>query len=691
MLGKIFEELVTGRHETGSYYTPKPVVSFMCRQALKGYLQRSCPSETMPALDQFVEKRNPSGLINPESILRVLREIKVCDPACGSGAYLLGMLHELLDLRAALFSIHQLDARTIYDRKLEIIQKNLYGVDKDSFTVNIARLRLWLSLVVDDPRNPLEQPDLDVALPNLDFKIESGDSLTAPDPTDGLANLSADFIKQFQNAKDLFGFTHGSNKRNLYQDVIDIKTKIQAWSGRTANNDEFDWRVEFAEIYSNEDSSKRGFDVVLANPPYVRADAQFRHIEDEQERQVEIVKWKGYREQLIGTKTYKTFYEKWDLYIPFLERAFQLLRQDGQMVFIIPDAYNSAKYAKKSHEFFLQLSRIERIDFCSEINLFSAGVNNTILHFTKERASADHCPVRMRRWGKNKEEFEDNFEILSTYNQATGKEMIFRNNYATYQDCNRKNDTQNYDFIPLTQIVYISYGLRANADDSEWRGEFKTEDCISSVMDEKHPKKFLQGKNIEKWKNSSMQYLEWGTERAPSKFARPTFKQLYDVPEKLIATKVSLKPKVAYDSEQYIHSDGGISFVPWHYLSGIVNRSIKKTSQYSHQFPEGDRKSRESISQQFNLKYILGILNSEYAISLLAQHRRNKLQLYPDDWKQFPIALITMDEQMEFVKLVDEILAVFEQHGYPLAMEQERHVFELERRLDKMVTNLYEK
>jgi len=110
MLGRIFEELVTGRHETGSYYTPKPIVSFMCREALKGYLETNTASESKAAIERFVEKHEPDDLRNAESVLDALRRVKVCDPACGSGAYLLGMLHELLDLRAALFQSRRLDS-----------------------------------------------------------------------------------------------------------------------------------------------------------------------------------------------------------------------------------------------------------------------------------------------------------------------------------------------------------------------------------------------------------------------------------------------------------------------------------------------------------------------------------------------------------------------------------------------------
>src|SRR5207249_3761069 len=117
-----------------------------------------------------------------------------------------------------------------------------------------------------------------------------------------------------------------------------------------------DWRVLFAEVFVD-----GGFNVVLANPPYVRADAQFKHLRpDEETRQQAIWAWKTYREFLLNSRAYETLYEKWDFYIPFLERAYQLLRSKGQMVFIISDAYNAAKYAIRSQQFFMKRATIAR-------------------------------------------------------------------------------------------------------------------------------------------------------------------------------------------------------------------------------------------------------------------------------------------------------------------------------------------
>ena len=189
MLGKVFEELVTGRHDTGSYYTPRPVVSFMCRESLKICLQNKT-DETPETLKAFVDDGDATQIRNPEKVLRVLQTLRICDPACGSGAYLLGMMSELIRLRDALFKSSNIDPQTTYQHKLDIIQQNLYGVDKDEFAVNIAMLRLWLSLAVD------YEGDIPEPLPNLDYKVATGDSLTGPAPEQ--ISLASHLIDQIQ-------------------------------------------------------------------------------------------------------------------------------------------------------------------------------------------------------------------------------------------------------------------------------------------------------------------------------------------------------------------------------------------------------------------------------------------------------------------------------------------------------------
>ena len=98
---------------------------------------------------EFVDEGKGENLNNPEKILDAMKRIRICDPACGSGAYLLGMMQELLALRQSLFASKHIGDASLYNRKREIIENNIYGVDKDRFAVQIASLRLWLSLAIE--------------------------------------------------------------------------------------------------------------------------------------------------------------------------------------------------------------------------------------------------------------------------------------------------------------------------------------------------------------------------------------------------------------------------------------------------------------------------------------------------------------------------------------------------------------
>lgn len=358
------------------------------------------------------------------------------------------------------------------------------------------------------------------------------------------------------------------------------------------------------------------------------------------------------------------------------------MAENGFMVFIISDSYNSAKYAKKSHEFFIGNSKIERIDFCSEISLFNASVFNTIVLFSKKRIPEEHKPIRINRRGDEIQDFFHKSELLETGNQKDlGPGVFLRGKDQVKINLKKYNE--------LNDIVYISYGLRPNAKASKWKGEFKTKDVLSDCPDDNHPKKVLQGKDITKWSNTSTQYLEWGTDRAPRKFARSTFQELYEVPEKLIAVKVSKIPEVAYDDSHHFHTDGAISFVPWHYLKGIKNRSIDKTAKYSISDSGGDRKGKEVISSKYNLKYILAIMNSSFTIDWLKSLRRHKLQLYPNDWKKLPIPNLTIEEQSPFIEIVEKLIFLRKKYGKSLPAEESSYMDQLEDELNHLVSNLY--
>lgn len=175
MLGHIFENLLEDNKDKGTFYTPKEIVYYMCKESLLHYLCSHTEEGLHPHLAMLVRDHKLSNELQDNKdrankIDSLLINIKICDPAIGSGAFPMGMLHEIFSIRRKLYP--ELPKQCTFDParvKKEIIQHSIYGVDIEKGAVDIARLRFWLALVVDE-----EKP---IPLPNLDFKIMQGDSL----------------------------------------------------------------------------------------------------------------------------------------------------------------------------------------------------------------------------------------------------------------------------------------------------------------------------------------------------------------------------------------------------------------------------------------------------------------------------------------------------------------------------------
>ena len=335
MLGMMFEELVNERHDSGAYYTPRPVVSFMCREAIKGYLEGKDTGADVKAIAAFVDTRNTDGITigAARNIDRALDEITVVDPACGSGAFLLGMMSELIELYTTLYNAG-VDARSLYNLKLHIIQRSLYGVDIDKFAANIAMLRLWLSLAIDYED---DAPEKLPPLPNLDFKIITGDSLLGPDPNpdkypnlfrnraieiaDELAGLKGEYMKAYT----------GPDKQRLRNDVQSLETELtEALSDSAAPDNAVDWRVQFAEVFN-----RGGFDVAIGNPPYVQLQAD-----------------QGRLANMYADMGYQTFARTGDIYYLFYERGINLVQDGGHLCFISSNQWMKVDSARALRRFF---------------------------------------------------------------------------------------------------------------------------------------------------------------------------------------------------------------------------------------------------------------------------------------------------------------------------------------------------
>ena len=257
------------------YYTPRQIVHYMCQQSLINYLTTELASrvskediETLVHIGEHVSENEARVIskgketrtysyILPESIRNnakliddKLKEITVCDPAVGSGAFPVGMMSEIVRARNVLSTFVQGNNRTPYEFKRRCIEHSLYGVDIDPGAVEIAKLRLWLSLVVDEDDIKNIKP-----LPNLDYKVVCGDSLVAVEK-----NLFNDkLFTELEKLKPLYFEETNPAKKQNYRNQIDSLIR-QITNGHT----EFDFEIYFSEIFHQ----KGGFDVVIANPPY---------------------------------------------------------------------------------------------------------------------------------------------------------------------------------------------------------------------------------------------------------------------------------------------------------------------------------------------------------------------------------------------------------------------------------------
>ena len=367
MLGKLFEETVNERHSNGAYYTPRPVVSFMCREAIKGYLSgKNIGGLTDAKIADLVDQRNPDAIAQPQAleIAKALAVMKAVDPACGSGAFLLGMLQEILALNDSLFRAGH-TAESLYQQKLVIITNNIYGADKDGLAVSTAMLRLWLSLTVDYDGNGTPDP-----LPNLDMKLVAGDAITGPDPDNTALNQDwfRVYAEQSSLQQDIAAYTtaYGDEKAKLKQQVDDTKAQLRISLKGTAPAGVVEWRIDFADVMQS-----GGFDVVIANPPYVR--------------QEEITP-KTYKDAII--KQYgNTVNGKSDLYCYFYARGLQLLRDGGIHVFVCSNSWLDVGYGAKLQEHLLKTGHVQAVYESALERQFATADINTIISVIRKSGS----------------------------------------------------------------------------------------------------------------------------------------------------------------------------------------------------------------------------------------------------------------------------------------------------------------
>ena len=449
MLGRIFENLLEDNKDKGAYYTPKEIVHYMCRESLISYLTTHSINADNTRSRKEEETRFHKLLTAPETIDPelteqektefgdILREVRICDPAIGSGAFPMGLLNELVHARIFIGAwAKSADGSMLIDDyaalKREIVCDNIYGVDIERDAIDIARLRFWLSIIVDEhePR----------PLPNLDYKIMQGNSLITTF-AGKLVNLDTkgqqhdNTVKMKKEKMHLFELKqqyYNASGNRKYQLDVDIKNSIlqlislqldyemRSWhNAHVTQSDLFENsenKLSFSQIKAdlpedrlriietgqairqrladtsiplheraqtdirffdwrimfteifNRPSGENGFDIVIGNPPYVQLHSNGGELAGQFEN-----------------CQFETFARTGDIYCLFYEKGWQLLKQGGDLCFITSNKWMRAGYGEKTRAFLAQKTNPKLlIDFAGTKIFDSVTVDTNILLFSKE-------------------------------------------------------------------------------------------------------------------------------------------------------------------------------------------------------------------------------------------------------------------------------------------------------------------
>jgi hypothetical protein len=604
--------------------------------------------------------------------------------------------------------------QALFHEKQTIIEGCLFGVDINPNSVMICQLRLWIELL----KNAYYREDGNLeTLPNIDINIKCGNSLISRFGLDvdvrQVLQKQKFSIEEYRNAVQTYRNAENKEQKREMETLIakikagfsanlltgdPKKVKLRQLQGELYNlenqgllfeetkteqkarekkvtklNNEIDkltaeiadiesgrlydnaleWRFEFPEVL-NDDGDFVGFDVVIGNPPYINAKEL-------------VEKQTLFREYMSHNSQYLTLHQKWDLYIPFIEQSIHISKQ-GLCALIIPYPYLNQTYAKLSREFLIKENTLWEIVDLSDLKVFEeAVVNNCIIFYKNQKIKSYKIKVSKFVGQEIKEQNLIDSEDILGANSVTDLET-------------RKNwDFGTSDFKYLGDLCFLSIGMVLNADEKKAQGQFVKSDLISNIVSPIHCKKYIEGKNIDQYQINTIRFLEWNTKRVPSLIRRPTFQELYEN-KKIIINKIG-KIKATYD-ESNLFCDQTIRVaVLWKDLSNVqnksINNSVTKFSKYS-------RKQLEEFSNQIDLKFILAILNSNFADYLLNNIRGvGNIDINPEYLKNIPIPYIEIQKQQPLIQMVDEILTAKK-------ADPKADTSKLEKQIDHLVYKLYQ-
>jgi hypothetical protein len=553
MIGKVYETLVNiafeglegedRRGRAGIFYTPRVEIDLMCRLSLVDWLANHLGEEHKPLLYDAVfaydpeEKRRADEALSSRNLWptlnALLRSCTVCDPACGSGSFLVGMLLVLDDLQAR--ANEQLGIEeTPYERRRRIIGEQLYGVDVMEWAVHVAELRLWLQLVVETDLKPAQLKFHRPLLPNLSFKVRPGDSLVQelggisfalhhkhldiPSTLKGkLTRLKAEKLKFYRADPDdpsqyrsehelklaevqLFREILETKAHTLHNQIVilnrriehpsqlhtlegieiedrQLERNVQAWKAQrdelqeqldrlhqalatlqNAHDVPFIWDVAFVEIFEGD---KRGFDIVLGNPPYVRQEMIAPPLLREEDFSPE--QWRKKKAehkaklQHSACELWPRFFKnrkpdgKSDLYVYFYLHGLSLLNEKGSFCFITSNSWLDVGYGADLQEFLLKHSHVKLIlDNEVKRSFAQADVNTVIVLLAPPDDRREDGLSKTARFVMFKKPFEE-----------VARAEVFK----AIEAVTERQGTPDYRVTARLQRELLEEGLESDADD----------------------------------------------------------------------------------------------------------------------------------------------------------------------------------------------------------------------------------
>ena len=711
MLGKIFESLLdtNDRSSLGAFYTPREIVHFMCEESLAARLAKMLNLDYDSILNyvRYGDALKETDFIKElaDDIDECVSEFTIVDPAVGSGAFLVGMLNQIVKLRTNLLELtnKKIDK---YEIKLQTIQNSLYGVDLEYDAVEIAKLRLWLSLIVDQETNGYAPKPL----PNLNFHLRVGNSLVDTFENIKLWNVrwkgtkkeakveiqgnlfNTDtveaILKRLKDAKvKFFNTSDELDKQKLSNQIeneqlelikselvakgkFDLFSKIEDMI-RKKTKPFFIWELEFEEVYKN-----GGFDIVVANPPYVQLQKDGGKLANE-----------------LKDQGYATFARTGDIYCIFYEKGLNLLKDKGILCYITSNKWMRAGYGEKLRGYLADnCNPLKLIDYAGNKIFESATVDVNTLIACKEKNKGKTLAVTV----------DDGCTTnLSDYIKHNNSEISFNSseNWAILNqiELSIKKKIEEYGTKLEDWGLSINRGILTGYNDA-----FIIDEPTKNALIASDPKSdelirpILRGKDIRRYSYEFAQlwviYIPCGYTNNhkgnydPETWFKKTHPSIYSY---LINTEMELSKNRSKKSKGLYKRDDQGDY--WWEL-----RSCKYLDEfYKQKIMYNDINRRLSfclvdkgifcnntiyfISTEIHQNYFLAILNSKlinwYYKTLSVQLGDNAVRMFTMYVNKIPIPKINSQKEKEISILVDEFLKSFDS--------------EIDCKLDMLIFDLY--